>query len=467
MSDVTLSPSIPQAQGTVADVDAALSPARRLETGPKVADLDTSRWPMELDTARYWSQEFADLERERLWPRTWQIACHESEVPEPGYWSEYTLLDQSYLVVRGNDGVVRCFVNACRHRGNALCEGQGHSARITCPFHLWQFELDGRLRRISDEQEEFPDSDKASLGLLPVKTAIFGGFVFINPDPEAPPLEDYLGEEVRALLEPYRMEELIPLGFNISQSLAANWKTGLEAFIEQYHVHAIHPQVLTTSDDKDMHYGFFGEHNVFTVAYAVPSPRLGSVSPERIVAGFGSMAEAIQGPGAMNPMEQLVTPYRDETGKISFPPGVTLRGLFQAANRAAAEADGQDVSGLTDDQMSDAHSWLLFPNTTMVVRARETLLFRFRPDPSGDPNRCIFDVANYQWVRPEEREKLMTPHSWVPEDQSLGLVLDQDREQIPRQQRGLRNRSLKKVRLARNESRIGHFHQTLDGYLRA
>lgn len=464
MSEITLSHSTGEAAGAA---DERLSPAQRLEAGPKVADLDTSRWAMELATERYWSPEFARLERERLWPRTWQIACHESEVREPGYWFEYTLLDQSYLVVRGNDGVVRCFVNACRHRGNALCEGRGHSARITCPFHLWQYELDGRLRRISDEQEEFPTSDKANLGLLPVQTEIFGGFVFINPDPDAPPLDDYLGEDVKALLEPYRLEELTPLGLNISQSLGANWKTGLEAFIEQYHVHAIHRQVLTTSDDKDMHYGFFGEHNVLTVAYAVPSPRLGDVSPERIVAGFGSMAEAIHGPGATNPMEQLVAPYRDVDGKIAFPPGVTLRGLFQEANRAAAEADGQDVSGMTDNQMSDAHSWLLFPNTTMVVRARETLLFRFRPDPSGDPNRCIFDVVNYQWVRPEERERLTTPHSWIPEDQSLGLVLDQDREQIPRQQRGLRNRSLKTIGLARCESRIAHFHQTLDRYLGA
>ncbi|OMB86506.1 aromatic ring-hydroxylating oxygenase subunit alpha [Mycolicibacterium conceptionense] len=442
-----------------------LSPAQRLEAGPKVADLDTSQWLMELDTQRYWSQEFADLERDRLWPHTWQIACHASEVPEPGHWFEYQLLDQSYLIVRGNDNEVRGFINACRHRGNALCEGHGHSARLTCPFHLWQYELDGRLRRISDEAEEFPASEKADLGLIPVRTSVFGGFVFINPDPDAPSLDDYLGDEVKALLEPYRMEELIPLGFNVSQSLAANWKAGIEAFIEQYHVHAIHPQVLTTSDDKDMHYGFFGDHDVFTVAYAVPSPRLGDVTPERIVKGFGSMAEAIQGPGAINPMEELVTPYRGEDGKIAFPPGVTLRTLFQQANRAAAEADGQDVSGMTDNQMSDAHSWLLFPNTTMVVRARETLLFRFRPDPSGDPNRCIFDVVNYQWVRPEDREKLSTPHSWVPEDQSLGLVLDQDREQIPRQQRGLRNRALKTVVLARNEARIGHFHKTLNRYL--
>lgn len=160
-------------------------------------------------------------------------------MPEPGYWFEYTLLDQSYLIMRGNDGVVRGFVNACRHRGNALCQGQGHSARITCPFHLWQYELDGRLRKISDEKN-FGPCDKAALGLIPVQTGVFSGFVFINPDLKAPSLDDYLGDEVKALLEPYRMQELIPLGLNVSQPLAANWKTALESFIEQYHVHAIH-----------------------------------------------------------------------------------------------------------------------------------------------------------------------------------------------------------------------------------
>ncbi|MEB4211120.1 Rieske (2Fe-2S) protein [Mycobacterium sp. 94-17] len=155
--------------------EAHLSPAQRLELGPKVADLDTSQWPMELDTERYWSDEFAELERVHLWPRTWQVACHESEVPQPGYWFEYTLLDQSYLIVRGNDNKIRAFINACRHRGNALCEGHGHSARLTCPFHLWQFELDGRLRKISDEEEEFASRDKSNLGLIPVRASFSGG----------------------------------------------------------------------------------------------------------------------------------------------------------------------------------------------------------------------------------------------------------------------------------------------------
>ena len=80
--------------------------------------------PARLPKARYLDEDYAELERQRLWPSTWQLACLTSDVAEPGDWFEYRIGNQSYLVVRGHDGELRAFYNACRHRGFQLCEAR-------------------------------------------------------------------------------------------------------------------------------------------------------------------------------------------------------------------------------------------------------------------------------------------------------------------------------------------------------
>lgn len=127
-------------------------PGSRLETGLFAEDLDVTPEQMIASTDRYWSPEFQALEAVQLWSKVWQIAGRVDEIPNPGDWFEYRVLDQSYVVVRGDDNRVRAFVNACRHRGNILCQGRGNSSVLVCPFHMWQYNLDGTLRNATDEQ---------------------------------------------------------------------------------------------------------------------------------------------------------------------------------------------------------------------------------------------------------------------------------------------------------------------------
>ncbi|MEN9682666.1 MAG: dioxygenase, partial [Pseudomonadota bacterium] len=87
-----------------------------------VAEIDFARFPWKISTDRYVSQELADAEREAIWMKTWQIAGRADELAKPGDWKRHTILDQSFVIVRGKDGVLRGFVNACRHRGNVLCD---------------------------------------------------------------------------------------------------------------------------------------------------------------------------------------------------------------------------------------------------------------------------------------------------------------------------------------------------------
>ena len=94
---------------------------------------------------RYVSREFFDLEMERLWPRVWQMACREEEVPRTGDFLEYIIGDQSILITRSEPDTVRAFYNTCPHRGTRLAAGVGNFAtgEIRCRYHAWRFELDG------------------------------------------------------------------------------------------------------------------------------------------------------------------------------------------------------------------------------------------------------------------------------------------------------------------------------------
>jgi hypothetical protein len=126
-----------------------------------------------------------------------------------------------------------------------------------------------------------------------------------------------------------------------------------------------------------------------------------------------------------------------------------------------------DVSGLTDAQMSDNHAWLLFPNFFATIRAGEATVIVAMPDPDGDPNRCIWHVLGYMWLPPEQRDAARVELTEVEEPGSheYFLALQQDYEQMPRQQAGLRNARLEYQSLARHEIRIAHFHRSIDQHL--
>ena len=116
--------------------------------------------------------------------RVWQIAGRVDDLPKVGDWKEYRIFDQSFVIVRGKDDKLRGFVNACRHRGNVLCTGGTGNAKrgFLCQYHLWSYDLDGRLRGVLRE-DLAGRVDKNENSLLEVPVDTFGGFIFINPDP--------------------------------------------------------------------------------------------------------------------------------------------------------------------------------------------------------------------------------------------------------------------------------------------
>lgn len=444
-------------------------PGERVDTAPYLSQIDFTGFRMRVDTARYYSPEYHEQEKERLWMRVWQVAGRADELPEAGDWMVHRIFDQSYVIVRGRDGIIRGFVNSCRHRGNAFCEGRGRSARFTCPYHNWSYGLDGKLLAVARPDfegtlEEFV-GPKEELGLLQVPVECFAGFIFINPDTEAAPLAEFLGETVQ-LLEPYRLEEMVPVGMDVREKLECNWKVVMDAFQEGYHIQGVHPELIPAMDESRERYSFFGDHSVATAPFGAAN--IAEQSAEDQVEAIRSLPATFPGVVEVLPLfEQMVDGYRASDGSLAFPEGVTARGLLQKATRETLNARGLDVSRLTDTQLSDNQFYLLFPNFFMTIRAGEATVIIAEPHPDGDPNRCTWHVTIYQWLPPELREAQRAELVEVAEGDHFPyfLALEQDYEQMQRQQTGLRNNGQKFLSLTRQEVRLAWFHSVLDSWI--
>lgn len=439
-------------------------PGEWVDTGPGLSDLDFDRYDMRVSTDRYTSREFAAREREAVWMRVWQVVCRVDQLLEAGDWREYEIYDQSFLVVRGKDGRLRGFVNACRHRGNVLCRGgSGNTARFVCPYHLWSYDLEGHLKGVARPDLVGP-IDKEELGLLEVPVDTFAGFVFLNPDPDAAPLADFLGEEVVRLMAPYHLDEMVTV-LDVREAIDCNWKVVMDAFQEGYHIQGIHPELLKVIviDPTTTRYRFWDDHEVavapFEVANADPEEELEGI--RALPATFPSVT------GYLPRFEELVAEHRDDDGKLGYPEGVTARGLLQQATRETLTGMGFDVEGLTDAQITDNHGWLLFPNFFMTIRAGEATVITAVPHPEGDPNRCVWHIRSYMWLPEEFRDAFRAEPIEVEEPGSYEyfLALQQDYIQMPRQQLGLRNTRLEYMALVREEVGIARFHTALDRYL--
>lgn len=445
-------------------------PGERVDNAPLSSDLDIDSDRRRISTDRYHSREYQARERDNLWLRVWQIAGRAEEIPDTGDWMEYRLFDQAFVLVRGRDGIIRGFVNACRHRGNAFCQGKGNSARFTCPYHNWSYGLDGQLLAVAKPDYDGPVEefvgDKKELGLIEVPTQCFAGFIFLNPDPDAASLADFLGEAAD-MLKPYRMEEMVPTGMNVREGIDCNWKVVMDAFQEGYHVQGVHPELAHMTNLGAEHCRFVGDHAVTAVPFA-DSMQAGMGLEQEIeaylnlpIANFPGFAEALPR------FAEIVEGYRQEDGSIALPDGLTPIALLQQAVREKLTAKGLDVSGLTDSQMSDYQYWYIFPNLFMQVRSGDATAIIAEPHASGDPNRCSWRATALYWLPEEERRAALTELTEIPEGEHFPyfLALEQDYEQMEVQQRGLRNRQHEFLTLTRQEPKVAHLHAILDRWV--
>jgi choline monooxygenase len=188
-----------------------------------------------------------DVEQERIFARLWQYAGHTGQVGEPGSFATTRVGQLPVVLVRDRDRTLRAFVNVCRHRGSLICDGAGRRETLQCPYHAWTYALDGSLITAPRTDRE-PGFDREQLGLVSLQVETWGPFVFVNPDLEAAPLTEFLGE-LPDLLAADGVD-IHGLAFHNRAETAydANWKVCTENYLECYHCSVAHPTFAKAID---------------------------------------------------------------------------------------------------------------------------------------------------------------------------------------------------------------------------
>lgn len=190
----------------------------------------------------YHSPALLELEKEEVFRTHWQIACHASDVPEPGDYLTLDILGERAIVIRGTDGTIRAYHNICRHRGSRLVTAEKGNCpgALVCPFHGWVYNLDGSLRGPA-RPRSFPPMDREAFGLAPIECELWMGFVFLRfrPGPQPSVAEQMapFAEEIA----PYGFEDMIPTAGIWTGESPVNWKSVRDVDNEGYHVAMAHP----------------------------------------------------------------------------------------------------------------------------------------------------------------------------------------------------------------------------------
>ena len=188
----------------------------------------------------YRDPEYFAVEMERLIRPSWQIVCHESDIPAPGDWRTLDLLGESVLVVRGEDDRVRAFFNVCRHRASRVVAGEaGCAKRLTCPYHAWTYALDGRLIGVP-HRKDYPGLDLSKLGLAPVEIEQWRGFLFVRLEGGGRSVAQMMAPYEKEIAH-YRFEELRALGRATLRPRDVNWKNVADNYSDGLHIAVAHP----------------------------------------------------------------------------------------------------------------------------------------------------------------------------------------------------------------------------------
>ncbi len=399
---------------------------------------------------RYLDPEFFAREAEMLWPRVWQMACRLEEIPEPRDFVEYRILDQSIIVLRGDDGTVRAFQNACRHRGVQLVAGRGTcEAGFVCPFHGWCYGLDGANSFIP-RKKTFAEHNvrPGDVDLVPVRCETWGGCAWINLDPDAPPLRASL-EPAATILDAWKIESLRTEWWYAAR-LPVNWKLAIEAFVESYHVVETHPQLVIPTR--------YGRRDS------------GSFDPRAFVDAdiqyLRTMSDGMAGMVHAHDV-RIAEGLRD----IDLPadPSEAVATWNHALNDAVTRwhrARGADMPVLDEltAQGVNLEFFGCFPHWFVLPMYSSASSYRFRP---LGPEETLMEL--WSLTRPaagEERPPPVAPEPWECDDPRWPPIPQQDFSNIPRQQQGLHARGFDYMRLsAELEGHISNFERTIDGFL--
>jgi phenylpropionate dioxygenase-like ring-hydroxylating dioxygenase large terminal subunit len=414
------------------------------------------------DPSRYVDPCFAAAEWEKVFTKTWLLAGPSCDVREPGDWMKFDIGVESFIVVRKPDGELAAHYNVCPHRGSRLVlDDVGSQNSFSCPFHSWKFALDGTNIAVTDPETFRPEVLCHDTNLSSVRVDEVAGLIFLAMTDDVPPLAEYLGP-ILPMLETYEMERMNVVQHRRSD-WAANWKGGIDAFYESYHLHAIHPQTMGMLDDRT-HIDLY--ENGMSRQF-VPFGQPNSHFPDQVGINPGiavMLADAGLDPATFNGT------------------ATESRSAIAMAKRDRALRLGLDYDKFSDAQLTDATIFGIFPNTQIGCHPEAVFLHRFKPH-ADDPEQFIYDTTIlYRYIdlpgygaplwmglggdvdmTGETRPDVVHTPLGVPP--GMGEVLDQDSDLLPTVQAGARSRGFRGPLWGEQEARLRHFHVHLDEWL--
>jgi len=399
--------------------------------------------PVTMSTEPYISEAYAREEKEKLWLKVWQMACREEEIPNVGDFYTYEILDQSIIVVRTGEDEITAYHNACRHRGRRLTQGCGRATHFHCPYHGWQWSLQGENTHVLNREDWSGQLDDDRLRLKIVRVARWAGYVFVNFDPDCEPLEEFL-QEVPYWIGPFQMERM---RYKWRQWLRmdCNWKVAVEAFIEGYHAQTTHPQTKqvadagTGSSSEGLHGRLFQVH----------------AAGGGIGTGVGEKAKIdirrVPYEGLKLQKETVWTLTTDTfieaarrlpelLPETATPQDVSMK-LMETAYRLDAER-GVDWPQVSPEHMAQVGiNWHVFPNMVLLPNMTFCLGFRMRPD-GFNPDSSFMEVFALERYPEGEEPETKWEHKPDMTGDNWPLLLKQDFRNLSEQQAGMHSVSL-------------------------
>ena len=362
-----------------------------------------------IDGDVYGSLEIAARENERIFARTWLPVARVDELGEPGAFVTETIAGTPVAAVRGEDSQLRVLVNVCRHRGaQILRETCGVTEALRCPYHAFTYSLDGALTACPHPDSLRPEAQPGKLALPELPSATWAGWIWTSLDPNAAPLESFLGPDLLDELTNWPLAECRTV-MRRDVRCDFDWKIGVEAFLEPYHVPAIHTR---------------------------------SAHP---MVDFRGMAIR-----DLAPHSRMALPFR-------IPDAYAPEGILGAAAHAAGVSW---FPTLNRSQQIAHHVYLIFPCTILMLFPSHLLVLRFLP--ADEVGTC--HLRHELLAAPATSE---ASAAWLDSlKPSYEKLVEEDLENLPWIQRGAASGTIHKMELSSYEARIAMFRQALAALLR-
>ncbi|MFM5886201.1 MAG: aromatic ring-hydroxylating oxygenase subunit alpha [Novosphingobium sp.] len=419
-----------------------------------------------IDGARYFSREFAQAEWDGMWTRIWHVAGRTADIPEAGDYLVHNFLKESVICIRQDNGSVRAFYNACRHRGMRMVNASSSADAISCPYHGWRYGIDGVLQ-FAQDGHDFPQGDPCGkLSLRELRCDTWGGFVWYTMAKDGLSLAEFLAP-MPEVYRNYPMDTAVRVAWYRIE-INANWKFVTDNFSESYHTRTAHPQVPPWIDqDVDT-----ARHEMWPAGHGrTVQPMRPSLS-DRPADGRNAVFEAIL-------RQWDIDPDKYETYEDFVMQG--WLDLKAAKKRLWQERGYVHYANMDDEEITDSPHTVMFPNVTISFLPDNLIFFRSEPHPDN-PEKCYFDlwcmafpVAGQDTVESimagpkplrevtECEHRVFDGGRGIPE--LAGQIVYQDMELAEGMQAGMHSRGYADAYLPAQETRVRFFHEVLNDWI--